>query len=373
MAHAKEDVSVPEVRVTEQMQLRTLSIGIAEVSWSRVRITSDRWLCVVHRRPDDKKLLQATVIDCEGDIVRSLQVNGLTSAQVSPDRDVVALSTRDKIHCICLKTNRRLSWIRFPCHVEHWSWVGKSKIGIVGKERVYLWHLINETSSYAMNRSSRLSDTQIVKHQVSSDERWHILQGLKLDENTGSITGIVQIYCPTYNHSTVLEAESASITTYRFSANSYDSQILVLVTRTSGSTSSKISIIELGPQETDRHLLVNRSEPFQWKDPDDIVTCIVSVPETSLIYLLSKKGFLSVFSLETCTPLIVSQRICSDIIFSAVPDTRTKGALAVARNGQILSIEVCIGSKSTNSQSDLETRKQNHVNEDRCDDQITRL
>ena len=371
MAHGKEDdESVPEVRVTEQMQLRTLAIGIAEVSWSRVRITSDRWLCVVHRRPDDKKLLQATVIDCEGDIVRSLQLNGLTSAQVSPDRDVVALSTRDKIHCICLKTNRRLSWIRFPCPVEHWSWVGKSKIGIVGKERVYLWHLINETSSYEMNRSSRLNDTQIVKHEVSSDERWHILQGLKLDENNGSITGIVQIYCPAYNHSTVLEAESASLTTYRFSPNSYDSQILVLVTRTS---SSKISIIELGPQETDRNLLVNRSEPFQWKDPDDIVTCIVCVPESSLIYLLSKKGFLSVFSLETCTPLIVSQRICSDIIFTGVRDTRTKGAIAVARNGQILSIEVWIRSKNTKNQSDQETSYRNHVKEDHCDDQITRL
>lgn len=330
---------------TEQMQLRTLGFGIGEVSWSSVRMTSDDWICVTHRQRNtssrcngqhEKKQLQATVIDPFGNQIRSLQLDGLTSAQVSPLKDMIALSTTDKIFTMCLKTNQIVCWNRFPCDVEYWTWVGKNAIGIVGRDRMYNWLTESDSLSFVVNRSPRLRNTQITNYQVDSTHCWHVVQALKSDSD-GSICGVVQVFSAAHNHSTVLEAEATSITAYKFAANSYTSQVLVVVNKTAAK-SAKISVVELGPQHPDRNLLVNRCESFHWQNPDDIATNIVCSPDSSLIYVLSKKGILFVFGLETCCPYILNERVCCDIVFVSVLDKRTTGVLAVARNGQILSV-----------------------------------
>ena len=332
------------VTVTEQMQLRTLGFGIGEVSWSSVRMTSDDWICVTHRQraapssgQQERKSMQATVIDSLGNQIRSLQLDGLTSAQVSPVRDVIALSTSDKIYAMCLKTNKIISWNRFPCEVEYWTWVGKSVIGMIGGERIYHWLIDSDSLSFVVNRSPRLRNTQITNYQVDRYQGWHVLQALKSDSD-GSISGIVQIFSTAHNNSTVLEAEATSVSAYKFAANPYTSQVFVVVNKTVAK-SAKISVVELGPQKPDRNLLVNRSESFCWQNPDDIATNIVCSPDSSLIYVLSKKGMLFVFGLDTCCPYILNERVCCDIVFISVLDKRTGGVLAVARNGQILSVE----------------------------------
>lgn len=171
MAQQQADGSVDGlVTVTEQMQLRTLGFGIGEISWSSVRVTSDDWICVLHKQragnQQERKSLQATVIDPLGNQIRSLQLDGLTSAQVSPFRDVIALSTAEKIYTVCLKTNAIISWNRFPCEVIYWSWVGKSVIGIIGRQRIYHWLISSDSMSFIVNRSPRLRNTQITNYQV---------------------------------------------------------------------------------------------------------------------------------------------------------------------------------------------------------------
>lgn len=361
------------VTVTEQMQLRTLGFGIGDVSWSSVRMTSDDWMCVVHPQraapgkcssQQDRKALQATVIDPLGNQTRSLQLDGLTSAQVSPFRHVIALSTAEKIYTVCLNTDKVISWNRFPCEVEYWTWVGKSVIGIIGRERIYHWLIDSDSLSFVVNRSSRLRNTQISSYAVDRYQGWHVLQALKSDSD-GSITGIVQVYSTTaHNHSTILEAEATSISSFRFAANSYTSQVFVVVNKTAAK-SAKISVVELGPQKPDRNLLVNRCESFHWQSPDDIATNIVCSPQSSLIYVLSKKGMLFVFGLEACCAYILNERVCCDIVFLSVLDKQTGGVLAVARNGQILSIHAQVNQP-------LERDGRGHGKAD-IPDQVTRL
>jgi hypothetical protein len=383
------------VTVTEQLQLRTLGFGIGEVSWSSVRVTSDDWICVLHKQraanQPDRKLLQATVIDPLGNQIRSLQLDGLTSAQVSPFRDVIALSTAEKIYTVCLKTNAIISWNRFPCDVVYWSWVGKSVIGMIGRQRIYHWLISSDNLSFVVNRSPRLRNTQITNyqvrkrkvncgcavtsnlwqgfsfsqsltevliHQVDRCQGWHVLQALKSNSD-GSITGLVQVYSTAHCNSTVLEAEATAISAFKFAANSYTSSVLVLVNKAC-STLAKISVVELGPQKPDRNLLVHRSESFRWNDPDDIVTSIVPNPESALIYVLSKKGMLFVFSSETCCPFILNERICCDIVFISVLDKNSGGVLAFSRNGQVLSIHA-------------QLNQPHKVPDNHIPDQVTRL
>lgn len=193
--------------------------------------------------------------------------------------------------------------------------------------------------------------TEILIHQVDRHQGWHVLQALKSNSD-GSITGMVQVYSTAHNHSTVLEAEATTISAIQFAANSYTSTVLILVNKTSA-TLAKVSVVELGPQKPDRNILVNRCESFHWKDSDDIATNIIvsqslsdgdeinlekSARRPSLIYVITKKGMLFVFSSESCCPYILNERVCCDIVFISVQDKKSDGVLAFSRNGQVLSI-----------------------------------
>lgn len=382
------------VTVTEQMQLQVLGFGPHQISASSIQMTCQKWLSVAQQD-------QVTVISTVGQEVRSLQLPGLTCAQISPFRDVIALSTDEKIYTVCLRSNQVLSWNRFPCEVVFWTWTSRSIIALIGRECVYHWLIDTDSLSFVMNISPRLRNAHITKYHVDRYQGWHVVQTIHCDQRVkgqqlhddsncrqpatpperssvpltlscpAAVTGLAQVYSVAHEHSTVFEAEATAVTAYKFSSNSYLSQVLVVVSKTTA-TSAKVSVVELGPQKPDRNLLISRSESFHWSDPDDVAADVVCCPQSALIHVVSKKGLLFVFSLDTCCPLVLNERVCCGTIFCAVPVKETGAILVCVSSGQVLSIRMHRASHRSNSDNfDLEIDTETHTG--RVPEQVTRL
>lgn len=381
------------VTVTEQMQLQLLGFRSDQICSSSVRMTCDKWLSIVQQD-------QVTVISTGGQELRSLQLAGLTCAQISPVRDVIALSTDAKIYTVCLKSNQILAWNRFPCEVLFWSWVSRSIIALIGRECIYHWLIDTDSLSFVTNISPRLRNTHITKYQVDRYQGWHVVQTIHCDQELrgrqvhddsycqqsaspserrvpltsacpAAVTGLAQVHSTAHEHSTVFEAEASAVIAYKFPSNSYVSQVLVVISKTTA-TSAKVSVVELGPQKPDRNLLISRSESFHWSDPDDVAADIVCSADSALIHVLSKKGLLFIFTLDTCCPLVLNKRISRDTVFSAVPVKETGAILVCVSSGQILSITMHRPSQQLNSDhSELTIDADEHRT--RLPEQVTRL
>jgi len=156
-------------------------------------------------------------------------------------------------------------------------------------------------------------------------------------ETDGSIGGVIQVFSSEYEHSTCIEGHAATIAHHTFPGRLESSRVLIVAKKLTNKL-AKLSITELGPQKN--FPLVSRMESFSWTNHEDIPSLLVCSSGLGMIYLLTKLGSLFVFDFETCAPILLHHRICPDIVFQAVLDTSTQGVIAIARNGQVLKIEV---------------------------------
>lgn len=357
--------STVRTQVTELVQLRNLNVSITDVTWNRLRISSSNWLCVLRRTGKKGKgvTLKATCINPLSTHIRSFETDGLTSAQVNPERDVIALATRKKIFIVCLERHVCLGWHPLKEDIEFWSWISRNVIVMVGREKVYMWNYSTDMHTTLFNRHARLRNCQVTQCVADSTLSWFALTALYRDKD-GSVSGVTQVHSSEYNQSNCIEAHAAAIVDHKLSSRIDPSRFLIISKKCS-SFQAKICMCELGPSRNGK-VLISRIESFPWKNEGDIPCHLVCSPR-GLIFLVSKLGSFYAFNLESCTPLILHERICPDIIIGSVLDQDTGGIIVASRNGQILSIDIQFDSKK--DKTNLIMRNVDNV----LSEQVTRL
>lgn len=321
------------VSITERVQLTDLGIKLADIKWSKLRVTSNLYFCITHKKGDR---FISTVYDERCDKVRSFELDGLLSSQVNPGGSRLALATPYKIFAVNLEDNHCISWNRFPCELNYWSWISNDSIVIVGPEFIFLWTVAHPTIKPLCIRHRRTRQGQITGCQVDPDHRWAILTTL-YQEPDEPVSGRVQVYSSFYDHSDCIEAHAALLTRHKFSGHDEKSQLLILAKKCS-STSAKISIVDISM--TKNAMPSVKSEKFAWTREDDFPISIVHSESKGLIYLFSKFGSLCVFDIDNCSPLIISEQVCPDIVFATTLDGDGEGVFAFLRNGQVLGIQL---------------------------------
>jgi clathrin heavy chain len=330
------------IKVSQLLDLTSQGIRVSDITFARVRQTSDQWLCILSRRERPSKdgfINHAIVVNLKSNHVRSFEMEGLFSAQVNPIKPVIALASKEKIFVVDLNTHECTSWNRFPCEVEYWGWMSKNVVGIIGSKSVYHWNTDTDQLTFMFERHIRLQGNQISGYCSDAKLSWFVIRSL-FQEDDGSIGGILQVFSSEYDQSNCIEGHAATIIDHKLVGRETASSLLILVKKVT-SKLVKLSVTELGPRnKATSHALISRNESFSWTNHDDIPSLLVCSSNLRLIYLLSKMGYLFVFELETCTPIILHQRICHDIVFQSVLETCTQGVIATSRNGQVLHIEV---------------------------------
>lgn len=333
-----------------------MGFSITDISWPRVRISSDEWITIRHKRQqqtkgspydlrNDNNSDIVTVIDTKDCTNRSFELKHVKSAQMNPTIPILAISTQTKLFLMNIQTGKISGKIHFPCHVEYWCWIDSSIIGFISKNDIYHWNTADDGFQRVFRISDRLFECQITSYKSSQDGKWFSLTGLTSsscdtvsnDSEVKTIDGVTQIFSTEYDLSNVIEAHVVNFTRHSFSNNTIASNVLITGKKISN-FSGKLSVIELGPQKAGNHPIVTRSESSIWSRPDDFPIGIITVNSLQFIFVVSKFGSLYVYDLETCVAIIENHRISPDIIFHAVPETDSDGILCFARNGQVLQI-----------------------------------
>lgn len=334
---AAMDVQEYEVDIEELVQLTDLGISLFDIQWSKLRVTSHKWFSVTHRRADR---WICTVYDEACERIRSYEVQGLVSSQVSPKGDQVAFSTPNKIFVRNLTKDPAEPWNRFPNDVtpEYWTWISNDAIALVCSDCVYKWIVRSPVVEPVFDRLPRClqGQGQVTGCQFDPDYRWAIVTLLRKEQDD-TVTGLVQVYSAHHTISNCIEAHAALLTRHKFPGNSDRSQLLIIAKKCT-SDSAKISIVDISLNKSAGPAV--KSEKFPWTREDDFPSSIVHSESKGLIFLLSKFGTLCVFDIDTCAPLVINERVCTDIVFASVIDATGEGVVAYSRNGQVLRIKV---------------------------------
>ncbi|RWS22201.1 clathrin heavy chain-like protein [Leptotrombidium deliense] len=180
---------------TEVSFLTNLGICIADVSWSKVRMTSGDWICIrraIERNYSDvtisKRNLGAsvlTLLNPYDNHIESFECCLVSSAQVNPMKKLIALTSfANTLHVICLDSNVCIASTHLPSETRFWTWLDERHIGIITSFAVHHWNFEDENNCLKVmfNRSERLANCQITNYEIDESKSWCALSCLYLDK-----------------------------------------------------------------------------------------------------------------------------------------------------------------------------------------------
>lgn len=334
------------VTVTELLQLTQLGIPLEHITWPRVTMTSDQWICIRHGKQGRSvgRQLRASFISllnpCRADFPQTWQTTA-GSVMMNPNKPVLALKVGKDFQIYNLDTRQVICHITFNMHVEFWRWISGTTIAIVTKTAVYHWDLSTDKTEpwLVFNRHIRLRDTAIVNYIVDATFKWYALLGLLVEDDR--ICGITQIHSVEHDLSQPIEAHAVTFCSYTLPGNQHPSTLLVAVVRET-SNQGKIHIIELGPHAPGNQAPTRRLGDLvfedDWEKYDFPVSVQVSIT-LGLVFIITKYGQLHLCDLES-GQFLSKTRVCADILFVATISSDGMGVLTISRNGQVILISV---------------------------------
>jgi clathrin heavy chain len=159
-----------------------------------------------------------------------------------------------------------------------------------------------------------------------------------ISQQQGRVVGAMQLYSKARGISQSIEGHAAAFGTIRVEGAAADTKLFTFAVRTA--TGAKLHVVEVDHQQ---------GQPvFQKKNVDvyfpseatnDFPVAMQVSQKYSIIYLVTKYGFIHLYDLETGTCIFMN-RISSETIFVTSPDAESQGIVGVNRKGQVLSVSV---------------------------------
>lgn len=191
----------------KSFQLTNLGICVTEITWPRVRMTSDNWLCIHHSR---KQLFEHDNFDSDDDFINGFELickhshnesevsaltamnsqttethsyfmKNMTSGQASPSKTLLAIATESKLFVLHTTKRKFITSTLFPCEVIFWTWISSSFIAVVGPNDVHLWKIKEHSFELLFSRDLRMKDFHITGFSADRTRQWFALTGLSLE------------------------------------------------------------------------------------------------------------------------------------------------------------------------------------------------
>lgn len=181
-----------------------------------------------------------------------------------------------------------------------------------------------------------LQGSQIINYRVNSDEKWMVVVGISSQQ--GRVVGSMQLYSKDRGISQPIEGHAAAFAELRMEGAPSPTKLFTFSVRTQ--QGAKLHVVEVD------HVAGN--PPFQKKAVDvyfpaeavnDFPVAMQVSQRFSIIYLVTKYGFIHLYDLESGTCIFMN-RISSETIFTTTTHEATSGIIAVNRKGQVLSVSV---------------------------------
>lgn len=159
-----------------------------------------------------------------------------------------------------------------------------------------------------------------------------------ISQQQGRVVGAMQLYSRDRGISQAIEGHAAAFGTVRLEGAPADTSVFTFAVRTA--TGAKLHVVEIDHQQANPTFTKKAVDVyFPVEASNDFPVAMQVSQKYSLIYLVTKYGFIHLYDLETGTCIFMN-RISSETIFTTAPDSESSGILGVNRKGQVLSVSV---------------------------------
>lgn len=159
-----------------------------------------------------------------------------------------------------------------------------------------------------------------------------------ITQQQGRVVGAMQLYSRDRGISQAIEGHAAAFGTLRLEGAPSDTKVFTFAVRTA--TGAKLHVVEVDHQASNPVFPKKAVDVyFPPEAVSDFPVAMQVSQRYSVIYLVTKYGFIHLYDLESGTCLFMN-RISSETIFITAPDSESAGIIGVNRKGQVLSVAI---------------------------------
>ncbi|ELU43586.1 clathrin heavy chain 1 [Rhizoctonia solani AG-1 IA] len=323
----------------EHLQLSSVGIQPASISFNTLTLESDRFICVREKVGEQNQVVIIDLSDANNVIRRPITAD---TAIMHPKEKIIALRAARQLQVFNIETKQKVKSHIVNDDIVFWKWLDDSTLGLVSETAVFHWTIKDATSppQKVFDRHASLSGAQIINYRASGDGKWLVLVGIMGNTAPGGfkVKGAMQLFSRERNVSQPIEGHAAAFAELKIDGQANPTKLFTFAVRTG--TGAKLHIVEIDHQAP--------NTPFQKKAVDvffppeataDFPVAVQVSKQHGIIYLVTKLGFIHLYDLETGA-CVYMNRISGDTIFVTAEHEATHGIIGVNRRGQVLSVSV---------------------------------
>ncbi|KAL9713749.1 Clathrin heavy chain [Leucoagaricus gongylophorus] len=333
------DYSKP-IAFCEHLQLSSLGVQPASISFQTLTLESDRFICVRERINERDQVVIVDLADANNVLRRPI---GADSAIMHPTQKILALKAGRTLQIFNIETKQKVKSHVMNEDIAFWKWVSDSTIGMVTDTAVYHWSITDQTSppQKVFDRHPTLQGSQIINYRVTPDEKWLVLIGISSNTTNPSafkVKGSMQLYSRDRGVSQAIEGHAAAFAELKLDGHQKSTKLFTFAVRTA--TGAKLQIVEIDHQAPDPPFTKRAVEVFfPAEATSDFPVAMQVSRKHGIIYLVTKYGFIHLYDLETGA-CVYMNRISGETIFVTAEHEATHGIIGVNKKGQVLSVSV---------------------------------
>ncbi|MCJ1469690.1 hypothetical protein MMC07_008326 [Pseudocyphellaria aurata] len=327
------------IRFTEILQLTQNEIDLASIGFNSTTLESDHYVCVRQKLTDDANP-EVIIINLKNNNEIMRRPIKADSAIMHWNKPVIALKANQRtLQIFDLTQKLKLHSASMNEDVVFWKWYSNDALGLVTDTSVYHWSVFDPSQTVPIklcDRTSNLSGSQIINYRVNEDNKWMVTVGIQ--QSQGRVVGALQLYSRERGISQAIEAHAAAFGTIRLEGAPADTRLFTFAVRTA--TGAKLHVVEIDHQPTNPVFTKKAVDVyFPSEAVNDFPVAMQVSQKYSVIYLVTKYGFIHLYDLETAACIFMN-RISSETIFATAPDSESSGIIGINRKGQVLSVSV---------------------------------
>lgn len=326
----------PPIKLKEAFSLLSLGIQPSSLTFSTCTLSSSRHVVIRDRTNSTSQLVILSTQTPTKPLRRPFSAE---SALMHPSRDLLALRMGVNLQIFDLNEKRKIKAAVLPENIDFWRWVSDDVLAVVTATTIYHWSVDPEGGDpeEVFHRHENLNGCQIIGYTADPRRKWLAVVGIK-PGGTGEIEGSLQLYSVDKTMSQVLQGHAMSFAT--LNVGTYDATLFMFASRVKkeDKIESMLRVIEVGGTGAFGKVSTDIYYPPEFTN-DFPVSIVVSTKYPSIVYLMTKMGYLHLYDLETAK-CIYMNRVSDTTVFALVPHEASGGVMGVNRKGQVLLMSV---------------------------------
>ncbi|KAL8877423.1 MAG: hypothetical protein Q9198_004558, partial [Flavoplaca austrocitrina] len=223
------------------------------------------------------------------------------------NQEILALKAQQRtIQVFNLATKTKLKSTVMNEDVVFWKWFSQSSLGLVTETSVYHWNVFDESQTVPVKvfeRNPNLAGCQIINYRVNQDEKWMVVVGISQKE--GRVAGTMQLYSKDRGISQNIEGHAAAFGTLEVEGQPAPYKLFTYSVRTAAG--AKLHIVEIDPNPSNaRYAKKAMDIYFPPEAVNDFPVAMQISSRYSIIYMVTKYGFIHLYDLESGTCIFMN-------------------------------------------------------------------